>query len=67
MKLYQINKKISLGFLTPQDQYDMMIDPEKNEVQLMFDGKDIYLMQKSITMNHAIDLWLKDGTIEEIK
>ena len=67
MKRYTIKEKIVLGFLTRQDQIDTIIDPTFRHAELMFDGKDIYLVQKSITTNNAIDLWLEEGKIEEIK
>lgn len=59
-----------LGFLAPQDQYDMIIGPEDG-VQLESDEKTIWAISKgkrheSITIAYAIERWLSEGKIEEV-
>jgi len=71
MKKYMITKPIVLGFLTSQDQYDAIIKPEDG-VTLESDSHTIWTIKngkrnKSITMANAIDVWLKDGLITEIR
>ena len=66
-----ITKPIVLGFLTSQDQYDAIIKPEDG-VTLESDSHTIWTIKngkrnKSITMANAIDVWLKDGLITEIR
>lgn len=72
---YTVLRTVSLGFLTPQDQYDSFIDPTaKTGYLLESDGKTIWLIDtrhgkrsESITTANAIDLWLKRGDIEEAR
>jgi hypothetical protein len=70
MKRYRIKTEIALGFLTPQDQYDAIFTWWDGELES--DGSTIWLVKgdgtrhESITMAYAIDVWLKEGRIEEI-
>ncbi len=71
MKKYRILKPIILGFITPQEQYDLKICPEDGEI-LESDGRTIWtnkngVQKDSITMASAIWLWLAGGRIAEIK
>ena len=70
MKRYEILKLVMLGFLAPQDQFDVIIGPEENTI-LESDGHTIWIIQKgkrheSITVAYAIEIWLEDGKISEI-
>ena len=71
MKKYEIIEIICLGFLTINDSYDMLIDPGVGHLE--FDGKDIVWADPvgdrfvSHTQNHALQVWLEQGKIEEIK
>lgn len=80
MRKFRILKDVVLAFLTPQDQYDSLFKPG-DPVELgfgpsranPFGGEGIWVMRtdvtrqtESITSNHMIDVWLRDGTIEEI-
>ena len=70
MKQYKILKTIVLGFLTHNDSYEILIDPGFGH--LGFNGNDIvYIYSKGVehishTQNHAIDIWLSQGKIEEM-
>ncbi len=64
---FEIRKQIMLGFFNGREQYDVLIDPGQGK--LMFDGHDIYWLidneaRMSDTINNAIDIWLRDGSIE---
>jgi hypothetical protein len=66
---FEIRKQIMLGFFNGQEQYDVLIDPGQGK--LMFNGRDIYWVndseqRMSDTINNAIDIWLRDGSIEEV-
>jgi hypothetical protein len=66
---FDIRKMIMLGFFNGREQYDVLIDPGRGK--LMFDGRDIYWLidneqRMSDTINNAIDIWLRDGSIEEV-
>ncbi|MBU0914787.1 hypothetical protein [Aquabacterium parvum] len=66
---FDIRKQIMLGFFNGREQYDVLIDPGQGK--LMFDGRDIYWLidmeqRMSDTINNAIDIWLRDGSIEEV-
>lgn len=66
---FAIRKQIMLGFFNGQEQYDVFVDPGQGK--LMFDGCDIYWLtdnerRMSDTINNAIDIWLSDGSIEEV-
>jgi hypothetical protein len=56
-----------LGFLTHNDSYDTFINP--GDGSILFNGSDIVFVDKenrehiSHTMNHALDIWLKEGNI----
>lgn len=58
-----------LGFLTHNDSYDSIITP--TDGHLVFDGGNIIFVNNtgneciSITANHAIDIWVKQGKIQE--
>ena len=70
MRKYKILKPIMLGFLTRQDQFDVIFEP-KHEVSLESDGETIWAIknvvrEESITMAHAIHVWLEQGRIAEI-
>ena len=70
MKKYRILKPIVLGFLTPQDQFDALIGPEDGVI-LASDGHTIWTIRnrkrhESITVGHAIQIWLDRGLIIEI-
>ena len=70
MKKYKILKPVILGFLTPQEQYDIFIDPETG-VTLESNGHTIWVLkddkrQESITTANAIDLYIERGDIREI-
>jgi hypothetical protein len=66
---YEILKPIMLGFLTHNDSFDCIVGP--GEAHLEFIDQDIILVNPkgermtSHTQNHAIDIWLKDGSIKE--
>ena len=71
MRRYRTIKPIILGFLTPRDQQDLIIEPE-NETILESDGQTIWLIKngkrrESITTANAIKYWLKQGAIARIK
>lgn len=71
MKKYRVLKSIVLGFLTPQDQYDMFFTPEDN-ITLESDIHTIWVIKndkrhESITIAAAINVWLEQGLITEIK
>lgn len=58
-----------LGFFNGREQYDVLIDPGQGT--LMFNGRDIYWLidneqRMSDTINNAIGIWLRDGSIEEV-
>ncbi|WP_057301268.1 hypothetical protein [Pelomonas sp. Root1217] len=66
---FDIRKQIMLGFFNGQEQYDVLVDPGQGK--LMFDGCDIYWLfdnqrRMSDTINNAIEIWLSDGSIEEV-
>lgn len=66
---FDIRKQIMLGFFNGREQYDVLIDPAQGK--LMFDGRDIYWLigdeqRMSDTINNAIDIWLRDGSVEEV-
>lgn len=71
MKRYVCLKEIVLGFLTPQDQFDALLDPG---TILEADEHTIWVLDisvekpriESITMACAIDIWLENGTIREL-
>lgn len=68
MKRYKIVKPIVLGFLTRNDSYDAIL----HEGIVHFDGRDIVytglsgISSVSHTQNHAIEVFLEMGLIEEI-
>lgn len=69
-KKYKVVGKILLSFNDREEgQADYIIDDGTVE----FDGHNILRMgldgnmYESITQNHAIDVWLKEGKLEEIK
>lgn len=71
VKKYKVIQPVMLGFLTPQDQVDVLLDPKDREFWLESDGHTIWGMnseqrQESITMANAIDIWLEQGKIEEV-
>lgn len=58
-----------LGFFNGREQYDVLIDPGQGK--LIFNERDIYWLvdnerRMSDTINNAIDIWLRDGSIEEV-
>lgn len=67
---FAILKEIMLGFLTPQDSYDLFVKP--GDGTLEFDGSDIVLVspsgerRTSHTVNHALTLWTEDGSIRPL-
>jgi hypothetical protein len=66
---FDIRKEIMLGFFNGRDQYDVLIDAGQGT--LMFDGRDIYWLidgeqRMSDTINNAIGIWLRDGSIGEV-
>ena len=66
---FEIRKQIMLGFFNGREQYDVLIDPAQGK--LKFDGRDIYWLigneqRMSDTINNAIDIWLRDGSVEEV-
>lgn len=70
MKKYRIHKTVVLGFLDPQEQYDVILTSEDNVI-LESDGQTIWIAKdgkrhESITQAHAIKCWLIDGLITEI-
>jgi hypothetical protein len=70
MKKYKILETIMLGFITRQDQYDSFFKPEDGYV-LESDGSTIWAVKgeerhESITVAHAIGIWLGNGSIEEL-
>lgn len=67
-RYFNIHKEIALGFFNGREQYDVLIEPGHGWV--MFNGCDIYWVvdgqeRMSETINNAIAIWLKDGSIEE--
>lgn len=70
MRSFRMLDKLFMSFLTPQDQYDVLVDPGPDKT-IEYDGKEIFLVNSkgrhmSITQNHAIEVWLSQGKIEEI-
>lgn len=68
-RYFDVRKGIMLGFFNGREQYDVLIDPGQGT--LMFDGRDIYWLidgkrRMSDTINNAIGIWLRDGSIEEV-
>jgi len=66
---FVIRKQIMLGFFDGREQYDVLIDPGQGK--LMFNDRDIYwlidgVQRLSDTINNAIEIWLRDGSIEEV-
>ena len=66
---FDVRKQIMLGFFNGREQYDVVVDPGQG--QLIFNGGDIYWLihnqqRMSDTINNAIDIWLSDGSIEEV-
>jgi hypothetical protein len=66
---FEIRKQIMLGFFNGREQYDVLIDPGQGT--LMFNDRDIYWLidneqRMSDTINNAIEIWLSDGSIEEV-
>jgi len=66
---FEIRKQIMLGFFNGREQYDVLIDPGQG--MLMFNDRDIYWLiddeqRMSETINNAIEIWLSDGSIEEV-
>lgn len=58
-----------LGFFNGREQYDVLIDAGQGK--LMFKDRDIYWLinneqRISDTINNVIEIWLSDGSIEEI-
>lgn len=71
MRRYRVIRPIILGFLTPQDQHNLIIEPENGTI-LESDGQTIWLIKnekrrESITTANAIKCWLKQGAIARIK
>lgn len=67
---FKIKQTIMLGFITDRNQGDLLITPEDGYT-LESDGSTIWVVsnndrKESITMAHAIKLWLEQGKIEEI-
>ena len=64
---YSILTPIVLGFLTHNDSYDREITSQDGHIA--FDGSDILFIDNnnnshtSHTVNHAIDIWLKQNKI----
>ena len=66
LKRYRILKPVGLGFITPRDQFDVIIAPAQELAKLESDGTTIWLVMESITMGYAIEPWLNAGLIAEI-
>lgn len=70
MKKYKVLKRILLGFMDPQDQYEAFFLPS-HVSHLETENSTIYVITtsgnrlESITTANIIEYWLKDGTIEE--
>ena len=73
MKRYRILEDIMLSALGRIGCHDFLIGPNDN-CELECDGHTIWIatrgrssiQQESVTMANAIELWLKQGKIEEI-
>lgn len=69
MRRFRIAGKVVLGFLTAQDQYDLIV----NRGVLESDGSTIWYVdaegrrEESITIASAVDVWVANGLIVEIK
>lgn len=67
---FAIVTHIMLSFLTHNDSYDTILT--RDDGSLEFDGADIIFVSKegikkvSVTTNNAIELWIKQGRIQEI-
>jgi len=67
---FNIVTTIMLSFLTHNDSYDTILTAKDGS--LKFDGSDIIFVnnsgieQVSHTTNNAIELWLKQGKIQEV-
>lgn len=69
---YCILKTIALGYIDPEhdEQRDVLIRP--NDAPIGFDGRAIFFRRRdgrwleSITVNHALEEWLKNGSIAQI-
>jgi len=66
---FEIRKQIMLGFFNGREQYDVLIDAGQGK--LMFKDRDIYWLVNneqriSDTINNVIEMWLSDGSIEEV-
>ena len=66
---FEIRKQIMLGFFNGREQYDVLIDAGQGK--LMFKDRDIYWLVNneqriSDTINNVIEIWLSDGSIEEV-
>ena len=72
MSRYKILKSILLGFTSPEEQYDVIFYPGYNTI-LESDGSTIWVIEdkcerrESITTANAINTWLSENAIEEIK
>lgn len=69
---YRILKTIMLGYIDPEhdEQRDILIRP--GDAPLGLDGCAIFFRRRdgrwleSITIKHAIEEWLKNGSLEQI-
>ena len=70
---YRVLKTILLGVIDPTDdqQHDVLIRPDGASIG--FDGKNILVCAhdgrwiETITVNYAIEEWLKDGSVESLE
>lgn len=70
---YKVLQPITLSFLTPQNQYDQMIEPE-DDITIGWDGEHTIFTidpigerKESITVAYAITIYLERGWIKEVK
>ena len=68
LRRFEIRKEIGLGFFNGHEQYDRFVEPGQGVLE--FDGANIYWVVDgqrlmSETINEAISIWLKIGSIEE--
>lgn len=70
IKRYRLLKPVVLGFATAREQHDSIYKPEHGII-ILSDGKDIFISNgenraRSITTVSALELWVRNGSIEEL-
>jgi ribulose-5-phosphate 4-epimerase/fuculose-1-phosphate aldolase len=71
LRRFRLVKSVILEFIVKNEQQGYWFKAENN-VTLETDGHTIWLVKpdgtrfESITMAHAVDVWVADGNVEEI-